>query len=130
MRFYGVRPVQVREYTIPHCPVTDICPPGKTTLARVVAKAASEVNNIQYRFVEVSATTTSSNDVKKIFDESSNRLQLLGQRTILFVDEIQRFSRAQQDVFLPVIEKGCVPCDQHRTSHAYQLPPVFAFCSP
>lgn len=93
---------------------------GKTTLARLLASAANEsvsqkrkdfsstTNNgpAAYRFVEVSATTASTSDVKKIFDESLSRLQLTGQRTVLFIDEVQRFSRAQQDVFLPVIEKG------------------------
>ncbi|PWN36995.1 P-loop containing nucleoside triphosphate hydrolase protein [Meira miltonrushii] len=79
---------------------------GKTTLARILARTTNGGNQQPYRFVEISATTAGSNDVKKIFDEAINRLQLVGQRTILFIDEIQRFSRAQQDVFLPVIEKG------------------------
>ncbi|MCO5565860.1 hypothetical protein L7F22_019535 [Adiantum nelumboides] len=83
---------------------------GKTTLARILARTSTSNNSAQqqqpYRFVEISATNSGSNDVKKIFDEAVNRLQLVGQRTILFIDEIQRFSRAQQDVFLPVIEKG------------------------
>lgn len=79
---------------------------GKTTLARILARTSNGGNQQPYRFVEISATTAGSNDVKKIFDEAISRLQLLGQRTILFIDEIQRFNRAQQDVFLPVIEKG------------------------
>jgi putative ATPase len=80
-------------------------PPGKTTLARILARTAKSTAG-PHRFVEISATTASTNDVKKIFDEAFNRLQLTGQRTVLFIDEIQRFSRAQQDIFLPVIEKG------------------------
>lgn len=79
---------------------------GKTTLARILSRTPPGSNRPPYRFVEVSATTVSTNDVKKIFEEATSRLQLLGQRTILFIDEIQRFNRAQQDIFLPVIEKG------------------------
>lgn len=93
---------------------------GKTTLARLLSKTANE--NLAkrrngssaeassgppaFRFVEVSATTAGTSDVKRIFDESLSRMQLTGQRTVLFIDEVQRFSRAQQDVFLPVVEKG------------------------
>lgn len=93
---------------------------GKTTLARLVVKEA--VHNLQqkaptsdgqpstpaYRFLELSATSTGINDLKRLFDESISRLSLTGQRTVLFIDEIQRFSRSQQDIFLPVVEKGQV----------------------
>ena len=48
-----------------------------------------------HRFVEVSATTANLNEIKKVMDESVNRLQLTGQRTILFVDEFQRINRGQ-----------------------------------
>lgn len=92
---------------------------GKTTLARLLAKAAND--NIRngstssssapnsttaYRYVEVSATTAGTSDVKKIFDESLTRLQLTGQKTVMFIDEVQRFSRSQQDVLLGPLEKG------------------------
>ncbi|KAN0060194.1 DNA-dependent ATPase mgs1 [Thecaphora frezii] len=92
---------------------------GKTTLARLLARstpsaapdpAAAPSSQAQHppphRFVEISATTAGTADVKKIMDEALHRLQLTGQRTLLFIDEIQRFSRAQQDVFLPSVEKG------------------------
>lgn len=95
---------------------------GKTTLARIVTRSANEAaaaaqhdpgssggtsaGHAPFRFVELSATTASTSDCKKIFDESINRLQLTGQRTVIFIDEVQRFSRAQQDIFLPVVEKG------------------------
>lgn len=89
---------------------------GKTTLARLLTKAANdtlqarqataETNAAMYRFVEVSATTAGTSDVKRIFDESISRLHLTGQKTVLFIDEVQRFSRSQQDVFLPVVERG------------------------
>ena len=67
---------------------------GKTTLARLLTREASTSN--PFRFVELSATTATTTDVKKVFDEALNRLQLNGQRTVLFLDEIQRFNRAQQ----------------------------------
>ncbi|WFD05699.1 DNA-dependent ATPase mgs1 [Malassezia vespertilionis] len=85
---------------------------GKTTLARLVTRAASDFareNGLempQYRFIEMSATVASVTEVKKTIDESVHRLQLTGQRTVLFIDEIQRFNRAQQDIFLPALEKG------------------------
>ncbi|EPQ26809.1 uncharacterized protein PFL1_05787 [Pseudozyma flocculosa PF-1] len=93
---------------------------GKTTLARLLAKSTHSTSDSTgpsrnsaaahrpppHRFVEISATTAGTADVKKIMDEALNRLQLTGQPTLLFIDEIQRFSRAQQDVFLPSVEKG------------------------
>uniref|UniRef100_V5E969 AAA+ ATPase domain-containing protein n=2 Tax=Kalmanozyma brasiliensis (strain GHG001) TaxID=1365824 RepID=V5E969_KALBG len=87
---------------------------GKTTLARLLAKSASHTTSSTssshgpppHRFVEISAANSGTADVKKIMDEALHRLQLTGQRTLLFIDEIQRFSRAQQDVFLPAVEKG------------------------
>ena len=86
---------------------------GKTTLARLLAKSASPTLSSSsshapppHRFVEISATNAGTADVKKIMDEALHRLQLTGQRTLLFIDEIQRFTRAQQDVFLPAVEKG------------------------
>lgn len=77
---------------------------GKTTLARLLAKSAG--GTAPHRFVEISATNAGTADVKKIMDDALHRLQLTGQRTLLFIDEIQRFTRAQQDVFLPTVEKG------------------------
>lgn len=87
---------------------------GKTTLARLLAKSASPSLPLSsssnsppaHRFVEISATNAGTADVKKIMDEALHRLSLTGQRTLLFIDEIQRFTRAQQDVFLPAVEKG------------------------
>ncbi|KAK9254390.1 hypothetical protein V1507DRAFT_455857 [Lipomyces tetrasporus] len=73
---------------------------GKTTLARIIARSTKS------RFVELSATSASVADCKKVFDEARNELRLTGRRTYLFLDEVHRFNKAQQDVFLPYIERG------------------------
>ncbi|KAH9994420.1 hypothetical protein BJV77DRAFT_1059960 [Russula vinacea] len=57
---------------------------------------------------ELSATAVGINDVRPIFDEAKGNLQLTGSRTILFLDEIHRFTRSQQDIFLPFLERGVV----------------------
>jgi putative ATPase len=75
---------------------------GKTTLARIIA------NTTKSRFKELSATSHGVNDVKKVFEEASNELHLTGRKTIIFMDEIHRFTKAQQDVFLPFVEKGTI----------------------
>ncbi|KAK9369308.1 DNA polymerase III, clamp loader complex, gamma/delta/delta subunit [Lipomyces kononenkoae] len=73
---------------------------GKTTLARIIARSTKS------RFVELSATSASVADCKKVFEEARNELRLTGRRTYLFLDEVHRFNKAQQDVFLPYIERG------------------------
>ncbi len=74
---------------------------GKTTLARIIA---SEVNA---EFIELSAVTSGKKDVEKVIEHARQNwnLQL---RTILFVDEIHRFNKAQQDAFLPHVESGLI----------------------
>ena len=74
---------------------------GKTTVARLLAKTT------QLAFVQVSAIFTGVADLKKIFEDARGRRRT-GQGTLLFVDEIHRFNRAQQDSFLPVMEDGTV----------------------
>ncbi|WFC97859.1 DNA-dependent ATPase mgs1 [Malassezia yamatoensis] len=82
---------------------------GKTTLARLVTKeATADAQGAPYRFIEMSATVATVSEMKKVMDEAVNRLQLTGQRSVLFIDEIQRLSRSQQDIFLPALEKGYV----------------------
>ncbi|PUU72179.1 DNA polymerase III, clamp loader complex, gamma/delta/delta subunit [Tuber borchii] len=73
---------------------------GKTTIARVIATMSSS------RFIEISATASGVNDCKKIFVEAKSELVLTGRRTILFCDEIHRYTKTQQDVFLAPVEKG------------------------
>jgi putative ATPase len=75
---------------------------GKTTIARIIA------NSTKSRFKELSATCHGVNDVKKVFEEAANELRLTGNKTIIFMDEIHRFTKAQQDVFLPFVEKGTI----------------------
>ena len=75
---------------------------GKTTLARIIAEQSES------RFVAFSAVTSGIKDVKGIIAEAKQDLKYSGKRTILFVDEIHRFNKAQQDVFLPYVEDGTV----------------------
>lgn len=75
---------------------------GKTSLAQVIA------NETQAHFVMFSAVTTTLDDVRKVVKEARARLEAYNQRTILFIDEIHRFNKAQQDVFLPHVEKGTI----------------------
>jgi putative ATPase len=74
---------------------------GKTTMARVVAKEA------KVRFVEFSAVTSGVADVRKTIEEA-RKFKNFGTQTLLFVDEIHRFNKAQQDAFLPHVEDGTI----------------------
>jgi putative ATPase len=74
---------------------------GKTTVARLLAHAT------KFAFIQISAIFSGVNDLKKIFEDARGR-RAVGQGTILFVDEVHRFNRAQQDSFLPVMEDGSV----------------------
>ncbi len=75
---------------------------GKTTLAHIVA------TQTEAEFQELSAVTAGVKDVRDIIEQAKARLQLNGKRTLLFVDEIHRFNKAQQDAFLPHVEKGTI----------------------
>ncbi len=74
---------------------------GKTTIARLLAKAGG------YEFHQISAVFSGVADLKKAFEQARVR-RAAGQSTLLFVDEIHRFNRAQQDGFLPFVEEGIV----------------------
>ncbi|MCX8254150.1 Replication-associated recombination protein A [Beijerinckiaceae bacterium RH AL1] len=74
---------------------------GKTTVARLLAGETKLV------FVQISAIFSGVADLKKVFEEARHRREM-GQGTLLFVDEIHRFNRAQQDSFLPVMEDGTI----------------------
>jgi putative ATPase len=73
---------------------------GKTTLAKIIARTTKR------RFVELSATSAGMADVRKVVAEAEERLGTYGERTILFIDEIHRFNKTQQDTFLPHVESG------------------------
>ena len=75
---------------------------GKTTIARLIAQTAGT------RFVEINSTSTGVAECKKLFGEAKNELGLTGRKTIIFCDEIHRFSKSQQDVFLGPVEAGQV----------------------
>src|SRR5216683_1335320 len=72
---------------------------GKTTLARIIAKTT------QARFVTFSATSSGIKDIKLLMEEA-RKMRHRGAKTIVFIDEIHRFNKAQQDAFLPYVEAG------------------------
>jgi len=73
---------------------------GKTTLAKVIA------NQTKSNFIELSAVTTGIAEVRKIIDRAIESRKLYNKDTILFIDEIHRFNKGQQDAFLPHVERG------------------------
>ncbi len=75
---------------------------GKTTLAQLVARLSGR------RFVELSAITAGVKDVREVMEKARNDRDLYGVSTILFLDEIHRFSKAQQDALLPGVESGWI----------------------
>jgi putative ATPase len=75
---------------------------GKTTIARCIARRVGS------RFIELNATSTGVAECKKLFTEAANELGLTGRRTIIFCDEIHRFNKGQQDVFLKPVEAGTI----------------------
>lgn len=75
---------------------------GKTTLAQAVARTSGR------RFVELSAITAGVKDVREVMQDAMTQRDLYGQSTILFLDEIHRFTKAQQDALLPGVENGWV----------------------
>ncbi|KAH8881188.1 P-loop containing nucleoside triphosphate hydrolase protein [Thozetella sp. PMI_491] len=75
---------------------------GKTTIARCVA------HHVGSRFIELNATSSGVAECKKFFGEAANEQALTGRKTIIFCDEIHRFTKAQQDVFLKPVEAGTI----------------------
>ena len=74
---------------------------GKTTLARIIARRTKS------SFINFSAVTSGIKDIRQVMEQAEND-RMLGIRTIVFVDEIHRFNKAQQDAFLPYVEKGSI----------------------
>lgn len=75
---------------------------GKTTLARIISKMTNS------NFIEFSAVVTGKADIRRVIEEAKLNLKAYGRRTILFVDELHRFNKAQQDTFLPYVEDGTI----------------------
>src|SRR3954464_1585176 len=73
---------------------------GKTTLARIIA------NKTRARFVTFSATSTAIKEIRTLMEEARKERKARGSKTIVFIDEIHRFNKAQQDAFLPYVEAG------------------------
>ena len=73
---------------------------GKTTLASVIS------NETKSHFEPMNAVTSNVADIRKVIDQAKKRYQVKSQKTILFIDEIHRFNKAQQDVLMPDVEKG------------------------
>ena len=74
---------------------------GKTTLAKIIA------NTTQSRFITFSAVTSGIKEIRQVMQEAEQSRRF-GERTIVFIDEIHRFNKAQQDAFLPFVEKGSI----------------------
>ena len=74
---------------------------GKTTLARIIA------NRTKANFIDFSAVTSGIKEIKQVM-EQAEKSRMFGEKTILFIDEIHRFNKAQQDAFLPFVEKGSI----------------------
>ncbi|TKS79760.1 ATPase WRNIP1 [Collichthys lucidus] len=79
---------------------------GKTTLAHIIASSSKKKGTA--RFVTLSATSTSTNEVREVIKQAQNELRLCKRKTILFIDEIHRFNKSQQDTFLPHVECGTI----------------------
>ncbi|MDR1135464.1 MAG: replication-associated recombination protein A [Clostridiales Family XIII bacterium] len=74
---------------------------GKTTLARIIA------GRTKANFIDFSAVTSGIKEIKEVMNRAENNRRM-GEKTILFIDEIHRFNKAQQDAFLPFVEKGSI----------------------
>src|SRR5947209_4187704 len=92
---------------------------GKTALAHVIA------NQTHCRFVSLNATSSGTKEVREVLKEATAELETSGRRTILFLDELHRFNKAQQDVLLPDVEAGTVTLIGATTQN-----PFFAINSP
>ena len=75
---------------------------GKTTLAKVIANTTSA------RFTSINATAAGKKDMETVVEEAKNNMGMYGQKTILFIDEIHRFNKGQQDYLLPFVEDGTI----------------------
>lgn len=79
---------------------------GKTTLAHIISQKCKESS--EAHFVTLSATSSGVKDVKDTLERARNDQRMFKRKTVLFIDEIHRFNKLQQDVFLPAVESGCI----------------------
>lgn len=86
---------------------------GKTTLAKVIA------NTTKSNFKQINATVSSKKEMEEIVDYAKKELSLYGRKTILFIDEIHRFNKAQQDYLLPFVEDGLITLIGATTENPY-----------
>ena len=86
---------------------------GKTTLARIVAHTTGA------HFEELSAVSATVKDVREVLARATERLGTTGTRTILFLDEIHRFNKGQQDALLPAVESGLITLIGATTENPY-----------
>ena len=86
---------------------------GKTTLAKVIA------NTTQADFKQINATVAGKKDMEEVVSEAKNNMGMYGRRTILFVDEIHRFNKGQQDYLLPFVEDGTLTLIGPTTENPY-----------
>ena len=86
---------------------------GKTTLARVIANTTSA------EFIQLNATTSGKKDMEEAIHSAKDRLGMYGKKTILFIDEIHRFNKSQQDYLLPYVEDGTVTLIGATTENPY-----------
>lgn len=86
---------------------------GKTTLARVIA------NTTQARFTSINATAAGKKDMEEVVAQAKDAMGMYGQKTILFIDEIHRFNKGQQDYLLPFVEDGTIVLIGATTENPY-----------
>lgn len=86
---------------------------GKTTLAKVIA------GTTRSQFQQINATVAGKKDMEQVVKEAQDRQGMYGQKTILFIDEIHRFNKSQQDYLLPYVENGTVTLIGATTENPY-----------
>lgn len=86
---------------------------GKTTLAKVIANTTSSL------FTQINATSSGKKDMEAVIAEAKNNLGMYGKRTIMFIDEIHRFNKSQQDYLLPFVEDGTIVLIGATTENPY-----------
>ena len=86
---------------------------GKTTLAKVIANTTSA------EFTQINATSAGKKDMEEVVQQAKNNQGMYGKKTILFIDEIHRFNKAQQDYLLPFVEDGTIVLIGATTENPY-----------